>query len=90
MGGQTICKENMLTNAKCEAPTAWGPGPVQAPWKFWILTALWYNLRQFRTTFHVLANTFATFMSFLKNILAQINYIFNVGLEKSEGGGPTI
>ena len=37
-------------------------GPLEGPGKFWILAALWCNLRRFLTTFHVLANAFATFV----------------------------
>ena len=74
----------MHASAKLQWCGVWGS--LKGPGKFWILAALWYNLRQFRTTVHVLANAFATSVSFLSNTLAQINYMFHMGLEKSGRG----
>ena len=73
-----------MQNTKLQRRGVWGP--LKDPGKFWVVAALWCNLRQFLTTFHVLANAFATFMSFLFNTLAQINKIFYEGLAKSGGG----
>jgi hypothetical protein len=73
----------MHASAKREAPMVWGLGPTYGPREILDSSCSVVQSEAISYHFHILANAFATFMSFLFISLAQINYIFYVGLEKS-------